>query len=150
MNTTVRSVFAAGMLLLAACATGGGHPALADAGEPHATLHELLQADISNERVRTRLARIDGRWVVEGDRRTLLLEPGRHTLGFELDVESLARFESGHGRHFPDPSGMSASVSEKSVEVDLEAGETYTFGAYIEDFDYADWEPFIVKSDTLD
>ncbi|HEX7045962.1 MAG TPA: hypothetical protein VF275_00115 [Gammaproteobacteria bacterium] len=138
-----------GSLLLAACATGG-HPALAETEEPHAVLHELLQGDIDDTHYRTTLVRIDGQAILQGERRAFLLEPGRHTFGFQLDVESMKEFESGMGRRFPDPSPSAASVNEKSVEMDLEAGEHYTFGAHIEDFNYSGWTPFVVKTEDLD
>lgn len=137
-------VMALAAFLLSACATNAG---LATADEPHAILQELLAGDIDDTHFKARLVRVDGQSIRPGNRRTYVLEPGRHTLGFELDVESLQRYESAHGGNFPDPSAASASVNEKSLDVTLEAGESYKFGVIIEDYNYAGWTPFVVEAD---
>lgn len=149
MKRTATWLLATSPLLLAACATGG-HPALVEANAPHARVEQLLQANIDDEHVRTTLVRIDGEGIHQGERRRFLLEPGRHTLGFTLDVESLKQYEVGRGDRYPDPSASAARVNEKTVTVNLEAGESYTFGATMEDFAYAKWEPFVVETDELD
>lgn len=142
-------LLATGPLLLAACATGG-HPALADANEPHAVLSQLMQGDIDYTHVRTKLTRVDGEPVGAGNRRSFLLEPGTHTIAFELDVDAWKEFDTGPAASRPDPSRLYADLNEKSIEVDLVEGESYSFGGLIEDHKYVEWTPFIVKSEALD
>lgn len=139
-------LFTSSVTLLAACATGG-HPALAGQDEPHAVVEILMQGDIDDTHYRTRLTRVDGHPVSDGNRRRFLLEPGSHTLAFELDVDAWKEFDLGPAATRPDPSRVYADLNEKTIEVDLVAGNAYTFGALIEDDGYVDWKPFLGEND---
>ena len=78
--------------LVSACAS---RSELAEANEPHALLQE---GDIDDSHFRAKLVRIDGAAVVPGNRRSYRIEPGVHTFGFILDVESLHTYQRDLGR----------------------------------------------------
>lgn len=149
-NRVFRALLFAGFFAgaLSACATSGENSALATSSEPHATLEKLLQADVSSTRYPARLAHIDGQ-AVSSSRRTYPLTPGTHTLSIELDIDAVRRYEPETGRYDPKPSRLSSDLREKQVTITFVAGEHYKFGAEIEDLDYFDWEPFVVKADEL-
>lgn len=130
--------------LVSACAS---RSELAEANEPHALLQELEQGDIDDSHFRAKLVRIDGAAVVPGNRRSYRIEPGVHTFGFILDVESLHTYQRDLGRAELRPSESAASVREKRVEATLEAGGEYLFGAEIEGYNFADWRPFVVEDE---
>ena len=137
------------MSALAGCATTAGDAAPGDSGEPQAMLETLRQADVTSTKFPARLARIDGQAVSSG-RRIYPLTPGTHTLSIELDVDAVREYEPEPGRYKPKPSRLSADLREKQVTVTFVDGEHYKFGAEIEDFDYTDWKPFVVKADELE
>lgn len=143
MNRTGLLLVALLSALLTACAVDAGRN---DDGESQVLLRTLDHGEISDTQFRAQLARIDGRAVVQGNRRTFELSPGKHTLAFELDVESLHTFERASGRHFPKPSRSAADVREKTLDVELESGKEYRFGALVEDFNYAGWQPFVEEA----
>lgn len=133
----------------AGCTTTGGHSALAERSEPHATLEELLQGDVTSTEYPAKLVRIDGRLVGAG-RRTYLITPGTHTLSFELDVDAIREYEPGPGWTIPKPSKLSADLMEKQLTVTFIEGERYKFGAIVEDYNYAGWTPFVVGAETME
>lgn len=133
---------------MAGCTTTTENSGPADGDAPQATLETLLQGDVTSTKFPARLARIDGQ-TVSSARRTYPLTPGSHTFSIELDIDAIKQYESESGRYKPKPSRVSADLREKQVTVDVIAGERYKFGAEIEDFDYTNWKPFVVKADEL-
>lgn len=130
------------VLLLSGCAANT-NSALVTASAPHATIVELPAGDIDKEHVRVELVRVDGHRVIPGERRTYLLAPGAHTLSFQLDLESLAAYQSRHADNFPRPSATASSVDERLLDVVLVEGRSYRVGGRLDNYNYSSWQPYI-------
>lgn len=141
MKMMIRAGLATLFFALAGC-SGMGHPALVGGGEPHALLEIMMAGDVSETQYPAKLEKIDGAQLVQGNRRAFRVAPGEHEVSLSLDAMALARYETGRGNQVR-VSSMSADVREKTVTVNLEAGKTYKFGAFIEGYRFEEWQPFV-------